>query len=89
MSDEPEQPEPAAEESETDESIRTSLQQAQQFHVMMDRAKEWSREAAMNLTIEAALADDEDAERLEEAVSFVRTVADRIEEGDTGRARRP
>jgi len=78
------------ETNETDESIQSALQQADQFHAILDQAKEWSRETATSLRVEAALADDEeDAERLAQAVALVRTVADRIEQGDSGRSRQP
>lgn len=68
--------------------VERSIQQANQFHAMMDQAKAWSREAAGELRVKAALEDDEEtASEIEQAASMVKTVTQRIEQGDNNRAR--
>lgn len=76
--------------TERDRMVQEAVQQAQQFHATMDAAKEWSRETAADLRVEAALeTDDETADELEQVASLVRTVTERVEQGDNARSRNP
>lgn len=80
--------EPDDEQTDRDQMVQGAIQQAQQYHAVMDAAKEWSRETATNLRVEAALEDDEEtADEIEQVASIVRTVTERIEQGDNSRAR--
>jgi hypothetical protein len=75
---------------ERDEKVERAVQQANQFHQMMDQAKEWSREIAADLRVEAALEDEESvADQIEEIADLVNSVTTRIERGDNNRARQP
>lgn len=81
-SEDPEKPE------QTDQNVQQAIQQAQQYHSIMDAAKEWSRETAANLRVEAVLEDDEEtAAEIEQVSAIVRTVTERVEQGDNNRAR--
>ncbi|QSG06347.1 hypothetical protein HSR121_2014 [Halapricum desulfuricans] len=62
----------------------------QHYHGTIDVAKQWSRETAADLLVEAALEEDEEtAAEIHKVVELVRTVTDRIEQGDNTRARQP
>lgn len=87
MTDEaqPEQEEP---EPESEQVIEQALEQAQQYHAVIDSAKEWSRESVAELRVLSALETDEDtAEQIEQVSSIVKTVTERIEQGDNQRSR--
>jgi hypothetical protein len=87
MTDEaqPEQEEP---EPEPEQVIEQALEQAQQYHAVIDSAKEWSRESVAELRVLSALETDEDtAEEIEQVSSIVKTVTERIEQGDNQRSR--
>jgi hypothetical protein len=87
MTDDIEPPE-SDELFDQEEMLQEAIQQAQQYHSIMDSAKEWSRETTTDLRIEAALEDDEEAaDRIEQIAAIVRTVTERIEQGDNNRAR--
>ena len=84
------------EEDESDEKekrrhlVQVALQRANQYHAMIDEAKEWSRERSADVLVEAALEqEEEDAREIAEVAELVRTVARRIEQGDNSLARRP
>lgn len=71
-----------------DELVQTAIQQAQQYHAIMDAAKEWARETATDLRVEAALEDDEEtADEIAQVAGIVETVTARVEQGDNSRAR--
>jgi hypothetical protein len=87
MTDDIEPPE-SDELFDQEEMLQEAIQQAQQYHSIMDSAKEWSRETTTDLRIEAALEEDEEAaDRIEQIAAIVRTVTERIEQGDNNRAR--
>lgn len=88
----PETDEMMSDESEDsrDPMVEQAVQQATQFHHLIDGAKEWSRETATELRVKAALADENgEAEELEQIAGMVRSVNQRIERGDTNLARQP
>lgn len=71
-----------------DQLVETAVQQAQQYHRVMDAAKDWARETATELRVEAALEeDDETAEEIEQIAAMVLTVPNRIERGDNNLSR--
>jgi len=73
---------------ERDEMVTDAVNQAKQYHTVMDSAKAWARDTSADLLVEAALADDEnEAEEIEQIAALVRTVVERIEQGDNSRAR--
>lgn len=75
-------------ESDRDQMVEDAVQQAQQFHDIMDGAKQWSRETAANLRVEAALEDGQEASvEIEQIAKLVESVTTRIEQGDNNRAR--
>lgn len=75
---------------EQEEMIQEVMEQANQFHMMMDEAKPWAREASSEIRIAAATTDDEEmAEKLEQVAEMVNSVAERVEQGDNNRARQP
>jgi hypothetical protein len=77
-------------ERDADPMVEQAVQQATQFHQLIDGAKEWSRETSAELRVKAALADsDEETEELEQIAGMVRSVNQRIERGDTNLARQP
>jgi hypothetical protein len=87
MTDDIEPPE-SDELFDQEEMLQEAIQQAQQYHSIMDSAKKWSRETTTDLRIEAALEEDEEAaDRIEQIAAIVRTVTERIEQGDNNRAR--
>ena len=78
------------ESDERDQMVEQAVQQANKFHQMMDGAKEWSREKATEVRVEAALVDDEEtATELEQVAGLIQSVTARIERGDNNRARQP
>lgn len=82
------QPKPEQEEPEQEQVIEQALEQAQQYHAVIDSAKEWSREMVAELRVLSALETDEDtAEEIEQVASIVKTVTERIEQGDNQRSR--
>lgn len=82
------QPQPEPEEPEPEQVIEQALEQAQQYHAIIDAAKEWSRENVAELRVLSALETDEDtAEEIEQVSSIVKTVTERIEQGDNQRSR--
>lgn len=79
---------PKQEEPEPEQVIEQALEQAQQYHAVIDSAKEWSRESVAELRVLSALETDEDtAEQIEQVSSIVKTVTERIEQGDNQRSR--
>jgi hypothetical protein len=75
---------------EQEERVTAAFEQAQQYHAVFDAAKEWSRETAADLRVEAALESDENsAAEIEQVAALVRTVTERIEQGDNARSRTP
>lgn len=98
MTDQPERTDPGVAPPDEDEmfeddgpdEVEQTVQQANQFHQMMDGAKDWARQTASELRVKAALADDpETAEELERIVLLIESVTARIEHGDNNRARQP
>lgn len=78
------------ENPEQDRLVHESVNQATQYHAVFDSAKNWARDTAANLLVEAALEeDDETREELRRIAAVVRTVSDRIEQGDNHRSRQP
>ncbi|UBF22639.1 hypothetical protein HRTV-25_gp58 [Halorubrum tailed virus 25] len=78
------------ENPERDQLVQTAIQQAQQYHTVMDAAKEWGRDTAAELLVEAAIEDDDEtAEEIEQTAALVRTVVRRIEKGDNNLSRQP
>ncbi|OYR54987.1 hypothetical protein [Halorubrum halodurans] len=76
--------------TERDQLVQQAIQQAKQYHGLMDAAKEWARDTAADLLVEAALEDDaETAGEIEQAAALVKTVPNRIEQGDNARSRQP
>ena len=70
--------------------VQVALQRANQYHAVLDEAKEWSREKSADVLVEAALEEDEeDSAEIAEVAELIRTVAKRIEQGDNQRARQP
>lgn len=79
---------PKQEEPEPEQVIEQALEQAQQYHAVIDSAKEWSRESVAELRVLSALETNEDtAEQIEQVSSIVKTVTERIEQGDNQRSR--
>lgn len=79
---------PEQEEPEPEQVIEQAFEQAQQYHAAIDSAKEWSRESVAELRVLSALETDEDtAEQIEQVSSIVKTVTERIEQGDNQRSR--
>lgn len=73
-----------------DLEVQQSVEQATQYHQMMDQAKDWARTASAELRVEAALEDDpRTADELEEIAELIKTVTTRIERGDNLLARQP
>jgi hypothetical protein len=79
--------EPPEGETFSDENdVEQAVEQANQFHQMMDGAKVWSRETATDLRVKAALEGDDE---LNQIAGLVESVQTRIEQGDNNRARQP
>lgn len=80
-------------EPETDSEaidLNEHVQQSQEFHTMLDNMKRWSGDVAADLLLRRGDTDDEEEiERIDEALKLIRSVAQRIEQGDNQRARRP
>lgn len=75
-------------DSDQQRIVQEAVQQAQQYHSVMDSAKGWARETVADLRVEAALEDDDErAEEIEQVAAIVTTVIDRIERGDNNRSR--
>lgn len=75
-------------DSDQQRLVEATVQQAQQYHTVMDAAKTWGREAVTKLSVEAALEDDEEtAAEIEKVAAIVTTVIERIEQGDNNRSR--
>lgn len=73
-----------------DRLVEGAVERANQFHRMMDGAKEWARQAATDLRVEQALEDDDEvADELGQVAEIVESVTARIEQGDNNRARQP
>jgi hypothetical protein len=78
------------EEDEQEQLVQTAVQQARQYHSVLDTAKEWSREMSGELRVAAALEEDEEtASDIEQVAELVKTVTARIEQGDNNRSRQP
>lgn len=78
------------EEDEQEQLVQTAVQQARQYHSVLDTAKEWSREMSGELRVVAALEEDEEtASDIEQVAELVKTVTARIEQGDNNRSRQP
>jgi hypothetical protein len=79
-----------SEQQEQDPAVTAAVEQADQFHLMMDNAKAWSRKMAAEMRVKAALEDDEEtAAELEQIAGLVESVTNRIEQGDNTLARKP
>ncbi|MFC7191900.1 hypothetical protein ACFQL7_20660 [Halocatena marina] len=66
------------------------VQQSHEFHSMLDNMKRWSGDVATQILINRGDTDEEsEIERHDQALELVRSVAQRIEQGDNQRARRP
>lgn len=77
-------------EDDEPDPAEQAVQQANQFHQIMDQAKDWARQTASDIRVDAALKDDEEtAEQLDQIADLVETVTTRIEQGDNNRARQP
>ena len=78
------------EEDEQEQLVQTAVQQARQYHSVLDTAKEWSREMSGERRVVAALEEDEEtASDIEQVAELVKTVTARIEQGDNNRSRQP
>ena len=77
-------------QDEQDQVVQEAVQQANQFHQMMDGAKAWARRTALDVRVYQALEEEEEAaEELGEIAGLVESVITRIERGDNNRARQP
>lgn len=69
------------------------IEQAQQYHQMLDAAKYWSLQEAAKLEERADLAEehdidtDESPEEMRQTAQIIRTVASRIRPGDEQKVR--
>jgi hypothetical protein len=77
-------------DNEQQQMVSMAIQQANQYHTVMDSAKTWGRQAVADLRVEAALEDDEEtAAEIEQVAAMVTTVVERVEQGDNNRSRAP
>jgi hypothetical protein len=76
-----------------DIDIEENVMQAQQAHQQLDQFKAWASETATTLRTMADLMEtgaaelDHDPDELRQAANVVQSLHDRIEQGDSGRAR--
>lgn len=77
------------ENGENEIDLDEMVEQAQEFHTMIDQMKGWSRRNMEALLKEYPDADDPEIERYDQAYDLIRSVEDRIESGDLTRSRRP
>ena len=75
---------------EQEELVQRAIEQAKQYHSVMDAARTWGHSMETELLVEAALEDDEEtAAEIERVADIVRTVPRRIEQGENAISRRP
>lgn len=76
------------------DDVGEALQQAQQYHQMLDNMKEWSRQTSVEIRSEADVReelddiDSDEADQLRQIAEVINSLYRRIEKGDSDAAKR-